>query len=194
MSDMTWPLMERYADRYGCAPRRYELTPRYMRRPAAWAKLIAIADALVEHDEVLWLDADVVVVDGSQDVFSDFAAGAAQALMQHKTEEGVVPNCGVWLVRREMVPFIVSAAMSDDLVFHRWWEQAAVLRLAGFSVGEKCENVEQTPLYQKTHWLDEGWNSWAFTDAAVHKRFMHACAYTAMDRPIVVRNWVENAA
>ena len=61
MARTTWPLIADYAARFGCDWRPH-LRPIYpCERPAPWHKLIAIADALADHDEVLWLDSDVLV-------------------------------------------------------------------------------------------------------------------------------------
>jgi hypothetical protein len=65
----------------------------------------------------------------------------------------------VFLVRRGFLPVLVNAAMQDDLVHHKWWEQAAINRLASFRIFQ----------------LPEEWNAWRGTSPDVHPRFRHAC-------------------
>ena len=143
-------------------------------RPPAWTKLVAISAALSDHEEALWIDTDVAIVDDSEDI--SVPEGYWQALVEHETTEGSVPNTGVWLVTRKMLPVITTAAMLDAAVNHRWWDQAAILLLMGYSVFSPiCKRVVESPLVSQTLFLPEQWNVWSGSDKSVTPKFRHAC-------------------
>lgn len=194
LAAVTSPLMDAYARRHGAAFVEYQL-PAIIKRPSSWKKLIAIAVGFQEHDEVLWLDADVVIVDPTENVFDGVADDADHAMVRHQTSEGDVPNAGVWLLRRPMLPIIVAAAMMDDAVHHRWWEQAAILSLMGFSDSTgRCRHVNSTHLYEKTHWIDESWNTWVGSPATVSPKFRHACGIGGDRRLALIKEWANAAS
>lgn len=193
---ITSPLMSSYAKRHGVDYLAVEyggITS--IRRPPSWKKLVAIGGMLSAYDEVLWLDADVVVSDPSDNIFDEFPDWAAHAMVKHQTDEGDVPNAGVWLVRRAMIPSLVACAMRDDLVHHRWWEQAAIQEQMGFVERDgKVRHENSTPLYEETHWLDESWNTWTGSPESSRKpRFLHACGAKGMERIELLRRWADGA-
>jgi galactosyl transferase GMA12/MNN10 family len=94
------PAMGRYADQHG-----YDLIsrpPAMLLRPPSWHKITAVLTALDTYDEVLWIDADVLVLDDSLDLADEVDDGAWQAITRHHTREGEIPSVGVWLVREPM--------------------------------------------------------------------------------------------
>jgi hypothetical protein len=193
LAAVTSPLMEAYAHRHGAAFVEYQL-PAIIKRPSSWKKLIAIAVGFVEYDEVLWLDTDVVIVDSSESLFEAVPPEADHAMVRHQTNEGDVPNAGVWLLRRPMLPILVAAAMMDDAVHHRWWEQAAMLSLMGFSESSgQCRHVNETHLYKQTHWLDESWNVWIGSPPSVTPKFRHACGRNGSERMSLLKGWADAA-
>ena len=142
-----------------------ELRP--VARPASWAKLIAIAECLQSYDEVVWLDSDVVVADFSKNIFDEVPDGFSSASCRLTDSKGESHfNTGVWLVRRGFYSSLVCAAMQDDLVHHKWWEQAAINRIAA----------------NEMYSLPEEWNVWAGTSPQVHARFRHACGLGTAER------------
>jgi hypothetical protein len=131
--DVSLPTFNWYAERHG-----YDLyVPSKTRfagvsRPYSWCK-IPLLISLMEsgYDEVLWLDADVVVCRYDKDIFDD-ASDAPMSVVVHRTEDGDVPNMGVWVVRKSCLPFLRSLWHRDG--FSRsecWWEQAAVIAALG---------------------------------------------------------------
>lgn len=173
LAELTWPLMRRYASHCKASWVPYTEVPA-IDRPPAWKKLVCLAHALSEFDEVLWLDSDVVVAD-HDDIFEDFPDGKIHAIVEHKTDEGSVPNTGVWLCRRGILPWLAVAAMRDECVHHKWWEQAAILHLLGYSVQDgQCSRHQETSLYLATHWLDERWNYCSHSKGDVVS-FVHPC-------------------
>lgn len=175
IAELTVPRMSEYAARHGHTFSVYQFNDT-IARPASWHKLLAIADAFSVADRVLWLDADVLIVDGSNDIAAELPAGKCQAMVRHACPGGDVPNAGVWFLDRSMLCALMTCAMQDVFVHHKWWEQAAILSLMGFSESDgRCRHETATPLYEGTQWLDESWNVWRGSPSSVRPRFVHAC-------------------
>jgi galactosyl transferase GMA12/MNN10 family len=170
--DLALPGLTEYADRHG-----YRLLtdpPVPAAGPASWFKLPALVDALHRYDEALWVDSDIVVVDGSADLAELVPDGAWQALVRHHTADGEVPNCGVWYVRRPMLgPLEQMWALRDHYRDHPWWEQAALMQLLGYRLAPAMLAVP-TRLYRRTCWLGGEWNSHTSADPHPDPRFVHA--------------------
>lgn len=173
IAEMTWPIMQAYANAIGASWVPYTQVPK-IERPPAWKKLVCLAHALATYDEVLWLDADVVVAD-HESIFDCVPADKLHALVEHHTDEGDVPNTGVWVCRREMLPWLMTASMRDECIGHKWWEQAAILHLLGYVVKNGiCGGSLPTALLEKTHWLDERWN-FCHHSKCESFSFLHPC-------------------
>lgn len=169
--DVALPSFREYADEHG-----YELLvepPRLRSRPASWLKVALLRELLVYYREVLWIDCDVVIVDPSRDLADELSPDDWHALVRHHTPDGEVPNCGVWLVRREMRETLKAIWKLDRYLDHPWWEQAALLDLLGYG-GRPVSLVAPTELYARTCWLDLEWNSHEERDRHESPRFAHA--------------------
>jgi len=176
IASVTWPLMRSYAQRHGLGFHEYVYNTQ-AGRPASWKKLICIAAAMVHADEVLWLDADVVVVDQSLSIFDAVSLGECIQAMCRLTDTNGVEhhNAGVWVLRREMLPFLMTAAMDDSCIHHPWWEQQAIRNL-----------IDHIPTLDLPH----EWNVWAGTDPSVVPRFRHACGLHGPGQQLeAVRRW-----
>ena len=159
----TLPLMDAYAQRHGLECHCVNLAS--PAAPASWMKVPNIGMALRDHERVLWLDADVVIVDPTENIFDAVEADAWQAAVEHKTECGTVPNCGVWIITREMVPWLQFAwdKMLTAFLDHPWWEQAAVMSMMGYKItltdGWPHAVLEAaTELHDRTQFLPARWN------------------------------------
>lgn len=157
MSALTAPLMAAYGRRHGHEVFASEMS---CGLPAAWCKLPLIVTLLQDFDAVLWLDADIVVVDGSRDVFAEMKPGTVQAMTEHETPSGMVPNSGVWIVTRHMQHTLARVFHLHEDASHPWWEQAAVMRLMGYAVEPGPFGRLDTPttLYHRTTFLGPEWN------------------------------------
>lgn len=188
--EIALPSFEAFADRHG-----YEIVipdfPERPARPQSWWKVPALLTALAEFEESLWIDADCVIMDGSDDL--DVPEDAWQAMVRHETADGVVPNCGVWFVRQPMRPFLERVWTMTQFLEHGWWEQAAMVRLLGYELRKPVSLVEETPLYLHTHWLEPGWNGHV-NDRQVIDRVRVAHATMFDDRADVMRQWAAKAA
>lgn len=181
MAAHTMPLMRQYADRHGmqkyCACLSGE-------RPPSWMKVLYLIEALEHYEQVLWLDADVVIVNQEENILDAVPAGVAHAVVEHDTERGPVPNCGVWVVNREMRPYLIAAWNSDRFVNHCWWEQAAIVTQMGYEVTADqnglplCRAGLETDLRKKTAFLPPTWNHHhADRRRAQQPNFLHITGY-----------------
>lgn len=188
----TLPLIERYAKRHGALFGAANLTGD---RKPSWQKVSAIHKALQAVDSVVWIDADVVVMDCSHWIGDGLPADKWHALVEHETECGTVPNCGVWVLRREMMPVLEELWGMTQYLDHPWWEQAGVLELMGYHVTGKPEAKRERPsdLYDRTHWLSAEWNDHP-RDArrSASPRFVHVTQYE--DRLATVKRYAADAA
>ena len=183
--EIALPSFERFADIHG-----YDLftdAPEPSGRPASWDKLIVI-NALLEEDyhEVLWIGADLVIVDDSADIAVPMTAWQAMAI--HVTDDGVVPNCDFWLVRKPMQPILAAAWAQTRRIHAPWWEQTAILSLMGANVDVRPITWDPTPLYEHTHFLNPIWN-WHVNDTSKvgDPRIRHATMLP--DRAAAMREW-----
>lgn len=185
--EVALPSFQTFADLHG-----YDLLipePIDCSRPPSWWKVPALLSALDEYDEALFLDADTVIVDPSEDVYVDPLAW--QAMVEHHTGDGDVPNCAVWLVRRPMIPYLHTAWSLDRYLNHGWWEQAAMHELMGLG-GRPVQRIFDTELGRHTAFLDNGWNVHCWdSPRATRPRIMHATMLP--DRVAVMRAWARIA-
>lgn len=190
---ITWPRLHAYAKKHGMEF-YWDDMPRGTPRPPSWKKLTFIAHALSQADTVIWVDADVYVLNFLDDILAGVPDTAWQAMVRHQTNEGDVPNAGVWVVRRPMLMYLMAAAMSDHLINHPWWEQAAIHAMMGFEYGDDGNrHVRSTLLYERTHWLDESFNVCRYTPPTVTQNWLHACGYVT-DRLETIKEWDRAAA
>lgn len=173
--DLSLPRFAAYAEAHD-----YDLhteAPRMLLRPASWYKVPALLDLLEDYDEVLWLDADVVICDVGRDVADEVPPDKWQALVRHHTPDGEVPNGGVWYARPLLRDALLAIWQRDRYLNHGWWEQAALLDLLGYEHQQRpVRLVEPSELYARTHWLGLEWNSHEENDRHPRPVFAHATA------------------
>jgi hypothetical protein len=163
-----------------------------MTRPPAWYKIPLMIDALKSFDEVLFLGADTLIVDGRQDMRVPYTAW--QAMTTHYTNDGQVPNDDVWLVRKPMIPYLELIWTMTAYTNAPWWEQSALLNLMGYSESVRpCYLRESTELNDRTFTLDKGWNLHCrdMQPGDFHRRIEHATMYP--DRAAIMRQWAAEA-
>lgn len=175
--DVSLPTFAKYAARQG-----YDLyVPEignfsWTTRPYSWWKVPLILSLFRSgYEEVLWLDADVVVVNGDRDIFDD-VCDAPMGMVIHNTPDGAVPNCGVWPVRAVAASFLESIWPLDGFVRSVcWWEQAAVIAGLGGNPDATPVFVPGGPVWTP---LPYEWNP-HIRDArgVVNCRFFHATCF-----------------
>ena len=172
-----------YARRHGYD--LHLLTEPYERtRPAPWGKVALLRDLLPRYDLLLWLDADIVIVDPSEDIASRRDPDRFLALVEHRYDGRQFPNTGVLMLGTSdrAAAFLDALWGSEDFVEHRWWENAAVLDLLGYDL-EHPNPVRGSAWRDGVQFLPNEWNS-TVHDPAEHPRFRHYPGYT------VTRRWV----
>ena len=183
------PGLSAYADRHGY--QLHDQPPSMMLRPPSWMKIAHLLDDVDWHEDALWLDCDVIVVDDSSDLADEVPPGAWQAMVCHRTSDGEVPNCGVWLVRQPMVPVLEQLWRMDRYLNHGWWEQAALLDLLGYRHEPRPVTLDRpNELYARTHWLGLEWNSHEQSDRHPAPRFAHATPGPVEWRTSVMRDYL----
>jgi hypothetical protein len=184
--EVALPSFARYAARHG-----YELHVtecKSGRRAPSWGKIPALRRALASYEQVLWVDADCVIVDPSEDLLDHVPPEACQALVAHERPRGeAVPNCGVWLVRRPMLPHLKAIWESTRWDTHCWWEQAALLERMGYQI-KHCtvRRGQSARLASATCLLPGSWNVTARQEGP-HARILHAA--NQPDRLQLMRRW-----
>ena len=148
-----------YARRHGYALHLHEETLDD-RRPAAWSKIVALQELQSHYDVLVWLDADLMIVDGRPDIASELEEGQFLHLVEHITTEGRMPNSGVMLLRtgEHCHEFLQQVWDQEDLVEHTWWENAAICRLLGYEL-DPPRPTTSTPWLKRTKFLSGQWNS-----------------------------------
>jgi hypothetical protein len=158
--DISAPGFHAYARRHG-----YDLItrpPSMVLRPPSWHKITSLLDALEEYEEALWVDCDVVMLDTCWDLADDIPAWAWQGITRHTTGEGEVPSAGVWYVRQPMQPVLEAIWRLSRYEHHRWWEQAALQHLLGYTPEQiPVHQDHETELSDRTCWLSHEWNALA---------------------------------
>jgi hypothetical protein len=155
-------------------------------------KLQRLLAALVAHERVCWIDADVVIREHDANIFDEMPSRAWQGLVEHETNCGTVPNCGVWIVTRAMEPIIEAAWRMERLIHHGWWEQAAILTQMGYAVTDAPTATLDTPtrLHAHTAFLHPSWNHHPHDARRVDApRFVHVTQYH--DRLSAVRAFAD---
>lgn len=125
-------------------------------RPYPWLK-VPLITALLDggYDVVLWLDADVVVCRYDKDILED-AGGQPFSVVVHETDDGGVPNTGVWLCRQGTQETLRTLWGRDGCGRSDvWWEQAAFIDALGGDPGAKPVSVPDGPLWGR---LPYEWN------------------------------------
>lgn len=176
--DVALPTFARYAQAHGYdlfVPSGAQFAG--MIRPVSWGKLPLIMSLLKSgYDAVLWLDADVAVVMHDRDILDDLPADAPMGLVVHHTDDGAVPNCGVWLARAAATELLESLWPLDG--FRRsngWWEQAALIAALG---GDPDATPVEVPAGRAWAQLPYEWNPHRRDRRGVDGcRFFHATCF-----------------
>lgn len=155
-----------YADRHGYDVELREelLAPD---RPASWSKVLLVQELLESYDVVFCIDADAAIVDPSRDIVDDLRDDALIGLVAHEYDGQRIPNCGVWVLRRDRRTrrFLQRVWRQTQYLDHKWWENAAVLDLLGYRLEPSVELVRRRRMLDRVQFLDQAWNSIAMHES-----------------------------
>lgn len=142
-------------------------------RPASWSKVLLLKELLEDYDFTFWVDADAAIVDASSDVADEIERGKFLYVVAHEYDGQVVPNLGVIGMKagRRARRFLDLLWGDERYIDHKWWENAAALRLLGYDF-EPVVHRQTTPWYRHTKFIPRAWNSIA-ADASEHPRINH---------------------
>jgi galactosyl transferase GMA12/MNN10 family len=130
-------------------------------RAPAWSKVVLLRRLIERYDYVLWIDADAIILDDSDDPASLLAERHYQALVRYRYGDEECACTGVWLLRKvdKAIAFLDAVWDSGDgyLRLHPW-EQAAAMRLLGYSV-DPDRFVAATEWTEGTLWLGNEWDT-----------------------------------
>lgn len=189
------PTFARYAAEHGYdlfVPQASFFEGRGEGRAASWLKIPLLRSLFsAGYEEVLWLDADAVVRRFDRDIFAD-CTNAPLHMVVHETEDGSVPNCGVWCVRSTFWPYLQSVwKQNGSRRDAGWWEQAAVISVLGGDPDAAKVSVPSGWLWGR---LPYEWNPHALDPRGVPQdcRFFHATM--VHDRALAMRRMIGHEA
>jgi hypothetical protein len=145
-------------------------------REPAWAKVVLLRRLLAVYDEALWLDSDILILDGSKDIADSVPAGHFQGLVEQavsEKEHGI--NTGVWFLRAgpASTGFLDAVWDHDATGEPGMWENLQALDLLGYTTVRPYRPIRQTEWLTGTALLDPTWNA----IGGIPGRFRH---YSAM--------------
>ena len=182
--DVTGPALRRYADAHG-----YELVVLHERlgrgRPAAWDKVVLLHALVRDHDLVVWVDCDALVLDDAPDIAGTLQPDRFLHLVEHRTKNGRVPNTGVLALRGgdRSARFLEKVWRQERFVHDRWWENAAVNHVLGYRRVPKAGVQPVVPVGPRAGvgFLDRAWNSIP-DDASPRPHIVHFPGTPLVDR------------
>ena len=158
--DQTRPSLESFAARHG---RDLVVASADVAggRPVGWGKLAVIRELLDRYDELVWVDADAVVIDGREDICRSLSLPRPVGLVFHRYDGLEVPNLGVIAIRSTgWTRALVEALWRGGFEDHPWMDNAALLPLLGYEVGRpRAETRRRTMAGARVVRLDLAWNS-----------------------------------
>ncbi len=178
------PTFEKYALKHGYDLKIHTEAPIHTSEETSPARLARackarlIQDALLENDIVLWLDADVMISRYDTDILDEMDPQSFQGLVLEIHPERFNPNTGVWLLRNtELAHNFLSQHRNMDDIDHVWVDQAKVMRLLGWElgdyVGRGAKPVHESKYLAGTQWLAPEWNPLGLLYGMPQARFRH---------------------
>jgi hypothetical protein len=151
-------------------------------RPASWMKVPILRRLVERYELVVWLDADVVIVDGRVDIASELDDEHFLFLAEHSKEDSQMPNAGVIMLRsgEQAAGFLDTLWAMDRYVDHQWWENAAICELLGYEL-DPPRPAHQTPLLEQTKLISPRWNT-IVGDGVRGARIRHFAGYKTRTR------------
>ena len=154
------PALERYADRHHFDLHivRHRVAPE---RPAAWDKVALLRALVDDYETVGWIDADAIIVDGAPDIAAACDPSRSVHLVEHRIAQQRIPNSGVMVLTepKAATRLLDRLWTKREYTHHRWWENAALLDLLGYSVTPPVYPVRPSRWRRLIGRLDHAWNS-----------------------------------
>lgn len=147
-------------------------------RPAAWGKLKLVRALLQEYQVVGWIDSDALVVDFEYDIGEVLEEDKDFYLVEQEggTLRDRVVNSGVFLARATdwTERFFDEVWAQRDLISHRLWENAAIMRLLGYEIdASPIVRGRPTQWLERVKLIDLAWNSIPYWARSSRPRINH---------------------
>lgn len=155
--------------------------------PPAWWKIDVIEYLLQTYDQVLWLDADVIICRFDEDISKSLNSGDF-GLVVHETPDGQVPNSGVWLLNKTALNWLSQLKLHKTFKKSQyWWEQAALIHMMGANPDDQPIVLPNSYNLSWTQ-LDYSWNPHINDKRKIPQdtKFFHATCFE--DRYAVMKN------
>ena len=160
VGDLTSQVNLAYAQRWGIdfiASKQEELAEG---RPPAWGKIRLLQKVLSNYGWVLWIDADAMVVDFTQDLRRFIDDDYDIVLAAEELPEGRTINTGVaWYRNSSTTNMILKSTWErEDCIHHSWWEQGAMIEVLKENLKweNKVKKLDIHPINVKPNELTEG--------------------------------------
>ena len=155
-------------------------------RPAPWSKIPLLRDLVQRYELVVWIDADAVIVDRRTDIAEELRPGRFLYLVEHHVRGEPRPNTGVMMLRggEESVAFLDAVWALEGYREHRWWENAAVCELLGYSV-DPPRRLAPTSWRERTAFLPGRWN-WISDAPVAGARIRHFPGFSLPVRQVLM--------
>lgn len=160
--DISEPTLQRYADIHELDLRltRYSAP---QERPTSWYKLRLLLDLFDEgYEAAMWIDADALIIRYDWNIFQQHARSSLWMVLHNDPDSNPRPNCGVLVAWNELRVrrFLEKAWEQTQYLTHPWWEQAAMLDLLGWELGNGWAKPGlPTEWSDLVGWLGTEWNS-----------------------------------
>jgi Methyltransferase domain len=160
-------------------------------RPPPWGKLRLTESLLGDYQVVAWIDCDALIVDFEHDLGEVLEDGKDFYVVE---QEGGIPrdcvvNSGVFVIRasRWAERFLSEVWAQEDLALHRWWENAAIMRVLGYQIeASPVVRGEPTPWMERVKLIDLAWNSIPYWARSARPRINHYGALAVPRRRLLM--------
>ena len=148
--------------------------------PPSWWKIDLIKYLFTKYDQVLWIDADVIICRFETDIANDVDESHDFGAVVHETPDGSVPNCGVWILNKSCLSWLDKLKNFKNFTRSEcWWEQAALIHLLGMNPDEKNISLPKSFPISWTQ-LSYAWNPHINDHRKIPQdtKFFHSTCFT----------------
>lgn len=188
--ELTRPAMIEYAERHGYAfvdasAKVEDMDPTI---PPSWRKLDVMSEILYTNDAVLWLDADILIVEQKEDIAEDVSLDCRLACAFHDTPvHGYTPNAGLLFCQSPSILGTIKREAEASPFGQKIWEQAGLWEMAGINTRELDRSAKpdrDSMLRYQMEELGHRWNYCFFELRGIPRnlRFVHFAGSNAQSR------------
>jgi len=157
-------------------------------RPIDWSRVLLLQELLLKYDIAVWLDADILITDLSEDITSQLQPDKHLYLVVHEFayKYGVleVLNSGVVMMRAGdwSQRFLHAVWNEKSCLHHSWCDQCAMQNVLGYDWGEdngkgsgpySHRNVYPSEYADGVGYLTADWNSIPHARLLAPRKFIH---------------------